>query len=131
MTNQEQYEEMCEKAKKYDELKAQRASTGYWEYVHYDPDYLVYSGTCTACKKKHESTDNVGKLPFCPHCGAQMTFDSFHSVNGTEPFLNKTIHEIGIPLLHIVGGRVGMHTTHYELTGDVPEVFEGLQEETK
>ncbi len=73
MTNQEQYEEMCEKAKMYDELKAQRASTGYWEYVHYDPDYLVYSGTCTACKRKHESTDNVGKLPFCPHCGAHMT----------------------------------------------------------
>lgn len=72
MTNQEQYEEMCEKAKKYDELTAQRASTGYWEYVHYDPDYLVYSGTCTACKRKHESTDHVGKLPFCPHCGAQM-----------------------------------------------------------
>lgn len=43
-----------------------------WELVRYDPDYLVYSGTCTACKKKHESTDNVGKLPFCPHCGAQM-----------------------------------------------------------
>ncbi len=43
-----------------------------WEFVHYDPDYLVFSGTCTACKKKHESTDNVGKLPFCPHCGAQM-----------------------------------------------------------
>lgn len=43
-----------------------------WEFVHYDPDYLIWAGTCTACKKKHESTDNVGKLPFCPHCGAQM-----------------------------------------------------------
>ena len=73
MTNQEQYDEMWEKAKKYDELQAQRASTGYWEYVHYDPDYLVFAGTCTACRKKHESTDNVGKLPFCPHCGAHMT----------------------------------------------------------
>lgn len=43
-----------------------------WELVRYDPDYLVFSGTCTGCKQKHESTDNVGKLPFCPHCGAAM-----------------------------------------------------------
>lgn len=43
-----------------------------WEYVHYDPDYLIWTGTCTKCKRKHESTDNVGKLPFCPHCGARM-----------------------------------------------------------
>lgn len=72
MTIQEQYEEMCEKAKKYDELKAQRASTGYWEYVRYDPDYLTWSGTCTACHCKHESNEPVSKLPFCPHCGAKM-----------------------------------------------------------
>lgn len=54
------------------EKVSQPAQTAQWEFVHYDPDYLVYSGTCTACKRKHESTDNVGKLPFCPHCGAQM-----------------------------------------------------------
>ena len=45
---------------------------GQWELVRYDPDYLVWSAKCTNCKKRHESTDNVGKLPFCPHCGAQM-----------------------------------------------------------
>ena len=43
-----------------------------WELVRYDPDYLVWSAKCTNCKKRHESTDNVGKLPFCPHCGAEM-----------------------------------------------------------
>ena len=43
-----------------------------WELVRYDPDYLLYSARCTNCKKVHESNDNVAKLPFCPHCGAQM-----------------------------------------------------------
>lgn len=71
-----------------------------------------------------------GTMLTCPACGKQMTFDSIHSINGTEDFLDKTPYELGIPLLHIVGGRVGMHTTHYEFTGDVPEVFEGLLEET-
>lgn len=51
---------------------ANATASAQWEFVHYDPDYLIWAGTCTACKKKHESTDNVGKLPFCPHCGAQM-----------------------------------------------------------
>ena len=43
-----------------------------WEYVRYDPDYLTWSGTCTACHCKHESNEPVSKLPFCPHCGAKM-----------------------------------------------------------
>ena len=57
----------------------------------------------------------------------KMSFDSFHSINGTEEFLGKTLFEIGIPLLHIVGGRVGMNTTYYEFAGDESEVFEELR----
>ncbi len=53
------------------DIEAQRKESQ-WEFVHYDPDYLIWAGTCTGCKQKHESTDNVGKLPFCPHCGAHM-----------------------------------------------------------
>lgn len=44
----------------------------YWELVRYDPDYLVWSAKCTNCNERHESSENVGKLPFCPHCGSKM-----------------------------------------------------------
>lgn len=67
-----------------------------------------------------------GEMLTCPKCGAQMTFDSVHSIAGDENFLDKTPMEIGIPLLHIVGGRVGMDTTYYEFTSDEAEVFENL-----
>ena len=67
-----------------------------------------------------------GHMLTCPKCGMQMTFDSMHSVKGEEDFLDKTPYEIGIPLLHIVGGRVGMNTTYYEFTADEAEIFEGL-----
>lgn len=67
-----------------------------------------------------------GEMLTCPKCGAQMTFDSVHSITGDEDFLNKTPMEIGIPLLHIVGGRIGMDTTYYEFTSDEAEVFENL-----
>ena len=69
-----------------------------------------------------------GGMLVCPDCGNQMSFDSLHTIRGEEDFLDKTLYEIGIPLLHIVGGRVGMKTVHYEFTGDVQEVFEGLME---
>lgn len=72
-----------------------------------------------------------GHMLTCPKCGQQMSFESIHSIRGEEDFLDKTPYEIGIPLLHIISGRVGMQITHFEFTGDEPEVFEGLLEETK
>ena len=55
-----------------------------------------------------------------------MIFDSFHSLNGTEYFLSKTLFEVGIPLMHVVGGRVGIEETiYYEFDGDKEEVFRG------
>lgn len=64
-----------------------------------------------------------GHMLTCPRCGGRMSFDSIHSVKGTEDFLDKTPYEIGLPLLHIVGGRVGMNTTYYEFTADEKELF--------
>lgn len=89
---------------------------------------------CT-CGEKKDIFTPVHKLKGgmlqCPICGKQMVFDSIHTINGSEDFLDMTAFKIGIPLLHIVGGRVGMHTTHFEFTGDVPEVFQGLTEDSE
>lgn len=64
-----------------------------------------------------------GHMLTCPRCGGRMSFDSIHSVKGNEDFLDRTPYEIGLPLLHIVGGRVGMNTTYYEFTADEKELF--------
>ena len=71
----------------------------------------------------------TGAILTCPKCGNQMSFDSFHIIKGDEDFLNKTPYEIGIPLLHIIGGKVGINTTYYEFSGDEKEIFDGLEEE--
>ena len=71
----------------------------------------------------------TGEILTCPKCGNQMSFDSFHIIKGDEDFLNKTPYEIGIPLLHIIGGKVGINTTYYEFSGDEKEIFDGLEEE--
>jgi adenylyltransferase/sulfurtransferase len=88
------------------------------------------SCSCGACKELFTPVHKLrGDMLTCPECGNQMRFESIHSIRGGESFLDKTPFEIGIPLLHIIGGRVGMHTTYYEFTGDEPEVFDGLMEE--
>jgi adenylyltransferase/sulfurtransferase len=53
-----------------------------------------------------------------------MQFDSIHSIKGEEDFLDKTLFEVGIPLMHIICGRVGMNTTYYEFTADKEEIFD-------
>ena len=67
-----------------------------------------------------------GNMLTCPKCGKQMSFESKHSFDGSEDFLDKTFAEIGIPPLHIISGRVGMNIKHYEFTDDVDEIFRGL-----
>ena len=62
----------------------------------------------------------------CHKCGKQMTFDSIHSINGSEDFMEKTPYDMGIPLLHIIGGRKGMKTVYYEFTDDENEIFKEL-----
>lgn len=69
-----------------------------------------------------------GEMLTCPKCGNQMSFDSIHRINGEESFLDKTPFETGIPLLHIIGGKVGMETTYFEFSADEKEVFDGLEE---
>lgn len=68
------------------------------------------------------SVDNIT----CPVCGKTMKFDTIHSITGDEDFIDKKPYEIGIPLLHIICGRVGMNCKYYEFTEDEKEIFEGL-----
>lgn len=90
---------------------------------------IATTAKCTCGEQKNLYTPVhrlKGEMLTCPKCGAQMAFDSIHSIKGDESFLSKTPVDIGIPLLHIVGGRVGMNTTYYEFTADEEEVFKNL-----
>lgn len=58
----------------------------------------------------------------CPDCGKIMQYNSIHSLNGSEDFLDRTFIDIGIPLLHIINGRAGLNTKHYEFTKDLNDV---------
>ena len=111
-----------------DILTAIRSELGEKAVLDFDRDIATRAKcSCGECKDLFTPVHKLkGHMLTCPKCGAQMTFDSIHSVKGEEDFLDKTPYEIGIPLLHIVGGRVGMNTIYYEFTADEAEIFEGL-----
>lgn len=67
-----------------------------------------------------------GAMLTCPKCGRQMEFESKHSFDGSEDYIDRTFSEIGIPPLHIISGRAGMNIRHYEFSADADEVFRGL-----
>jgi adenylyltransferase/sulfurtransferase len=110
-------------------LEAIRADLGDEAVVDFDRE--IASVSRCSCGHTQDLFTPVHKLKgemlVCPECGNAMTFDTFHSITGNETFLSKTLFEIGIPLLHIVGGRVGMETTYYEFSSDKNEVFQGLE----
>lgn len=111
-----------------DMLAQIRGELGEKAVVDFDRD-IATRATCSCGAHKDIFTPVhklKGAMLACPDCGAQMTFDSIHSLKGTEDFLDKTPYDIGIPPLHIVGGRVGMQTTYYEFTADEADVFADL-----
>lgn len=95
-----------------------------------DLDRDIATTAYCSCGKKKDLFMPVHKLRgsmlVCPECGSAMQFNSVHTIRGDEDFLDKTLYDIGIPLMHIVCGRVGMNASYFEFTGDQAEVFSGL-----
>ena len=102
-----------------------KAEVGAEAVVDFDRD-IATTATCS-CGEKKELFTPIHKLNAqaitCPKCSNAMTFDSFYSLDGTEPFLYKTVGEIGIPPLHIVAGRIGTKSRYFEFTADTNEMF--------
>lgn len=109
-------------------LEQAKADLGEKAVIDIDRD-IATTASCE-CGEKKKMFMPVHKLKgnmlTCPKCGKQMIFESKHSFNGSEDYLDMTLAEIGIPPLHIISGRAGMNIKHYEFTDDVDSVFQGL-----
>lgn len=108
-----------------DEIKADLGENA---VVDFDRD-IATTAACS-CGERSELFVPVHKLRgkdlVCPKCGKQMSFESIHTLYGSEDFLERTPKEIGIPPLHIIAGRCGMEMRCYEFTKDADELFRGL-----
>lgn len=83
---------------------------------------IVVAFRCEECGTMEDVFRSLGRLTErdarCPRCGAIRVVDSTHTITGSEPFLHRTLSEIGVPAFDIVGARCGMREVFYELTGD-------------
>lgn len=83
---------------------------------------LLASLTCPRCEADQELFTSLGKVSEargrCPKCGEMRLPKMFHSVDGSETFLDRTLGDIGIPPWDVITGRVGEAARYYEFAGD-------------
>ena len=98
--------------------------------IEFDRD-IATTATCV-CGHTKDIFNTVNRLRgkdiVCEKCGKSMQFETVHTINGEEDFLDKKLYEIGIPLYHIIAVRKGMKYVYYELSKDKNEVLGGLFE---
>lgn len=83
---------------------------------------LLASLSCEACGESEEMFCSLGKVSEqaarCARCGQHRTPSLYHGVSGKEPFLDRTLAQIGVPAWDVLTGRSGMRRQYYEFQGD-------------
>lgn len=106
-------------------LGAVRAEMGAEAVIDFDRDIATYA-QCQ-CGERKELFMPAHKLKaqtlLCGKCGRTMLHEIAHSVSGRESYLDKTLFDIGMPLLHIVSGRNKDRVIHFEFSADEAEAL--------
>lgn len=97
------------------------------------PREVLSSLTCPKCGDREELFASLGKVPTskaaCPACKHELRdIDTFYKIKGDEPFINRTLAEIGVPKFDIVIARRGSRAVGFELSGDAIDVLGPLQQ---
>ena len=83
---------------------------------------LLSSLYCPHCKVDEPYLASLGKVHERqgrrPQCQGHRTPNLFHTIDGSEAFLDRTLGEIGIPLWDVLAGRNGGRQIFYEFAGD-------------
>jgi hypothetical protein len=88
---------------------------------------LLSSLYCPECKEEEPCLASLGKVnerqARCPQCKGHRTPNLYHTINGSEAFIDRALGELGIPLWDVLGGRCGPEQTFYEFAGDRASVL--------
>jgi len=86
---------------------------------------IVLTLQCHACQTVTEVLKPVSQVSLeegrCPGCGELREVHMTHVITGDEPFLERTLLNIGVPPLHILRARNSVEYRFFELTGDLEE----------
>lgn len=102
-------------------LDSARKELGTETVLEFDSE-IVVSMTCPDCGQKSDVFKRMGRLyesEFqCPSCDGRREMEMTHRIDGSEPYLDKTLSEFDIPALGIVRANNGHDRIYLELTGD-------------
>jgi adenylyltransferase/sulfurtransferase len=107
-------------------LKRVREDLGDDAVVELNQDVLA-SLECPKCGKTEPMLASLGKVTEargrCPKCGEHRVPHTFHTIDGREDFLEKTLRDIGVPAWDVIAGRRGMEQKFYEFRADSRDVL--------
>lgn len=93
---------------------------------------VIHKLVCPECKSQEELFVPVGSLRYeqgrCPADRQMRVVQTAHSFSGAEPYGNRTLDHLGLPLFDVFTARSAECEIGYLLAGDAPQVFGGEAE---
>jgi molybdopterin/thiamine biosynthesis adenylyltransferase/DNA-binding transcriptional regulator YhcF (GntR family) len=88
---------------------------------------LVLALECRGCETTEVVMQPLSEVSFdaahCPSCGHVRQVEMTHVIVGEEPFLHRTLANLGVPSLHILRAHNGETYRFYELSGDLADTL--------
>ncbi len=88
---------------------------------------ILHELVCTNCGNKEIVLKSLGRISErdakCPSCGSTRNANTLHSIDGSEPFMDKTFADVGVPSFDIIVGRENMNQIFLEFDRDAPTVL--------
>jgi len=88
---------------------------------------VVYKLECAACDREEELFATVGTVPYargkCPTCGQMRSVIAAHAYTGEEPFGQRTLNQLGLPLFDVFTARSAERELAFLVGGDEQAVL--------
>jgi molybdopterin/thiamine biosynthesis adenylyltransferase len=88
---------------------------------------VIHKLVCPACHTEDELFAAVGTVPYargkCPACGEMRAVITAHSYSGAEPFGDRGLDRLGLPLFDVFTARSAERELAYVIAGDEKAVL--------
>lgn len=107
-------------------LERVRSDLGADALLEFNQDLLA-DLACPRCGSVEPMHTNLGRVGEergrCGQCGEHRTPRLFHTIDGSEDFLDRSVREIGVPSWDVLCGRSGFERRYYEFREDAAELL--------
>jgi len=88
---------------------------------------VVHKLECATCNREEELFATVGTVPYargkCPTCGQMRSVITAHNYTGEEPFGQRTLNQLGLPLFDVFTARSAERELAFLVGGDEQAVL--------